>query len=321
MTKGQPATPSAVEVFGPDEPHDRVDQQGFKLSRDRIGTGLHGLRVNPVMRIRRERTSLSRFEVHDIIAYPTSISTLAVMFERVFAAFGKHGQRDAEAAIGRLGSCHRLKQQIHRRAAIHGCKLRRDMGQAAGLRGNLIGIHEALKGIQNRGNAVYRIGCRIDSDDRISAAVEQAFEGGQQNASRVVGRMIWLRTDGQNTTLSERIAAASYVANLRRSQDQVFVAHDLGRGSCHFGNQSGLQRSELFFIRAVAQQMLPEFAHRHGAHGRECPLIEALVDQPSDIVFNQGFGEDLLERNIGESALGRNSFLFGLRGDTGELVA
>jgi hypothetical protein len=66
MTKGQPATPSAVEVFGPDEPHDRVDQERRERARDGVGPHLDGLLVHPVVGARGKRASLAGLEVHHV---------------------------------------------------------------------------------------------------------------------------------------------------------------------------------------------------------------------------------------------------------------
>ena len=56
----------------------------------------------------------------------------------------------------------------------------------------------------------------------------------------VVGRMVGLRANRQHTPLSQGVAAASHIPDLRGSEHQIFIAHDFRNRRCHFGNGSRL---------------------------------------------------------------------------------
>ena len=57
-------------------------------------------------------------------------------------------QVDAEAGVGRLGAGDRLKHQVDRRAAFDRGELRRDVGQHAGLRGNLVALDQLVQHVE-----------------------------------------------------------------------------------------------------------------------------------------------------------------------------
>ena len=88
------------------------------------------------MRPGRERRALTGLEVHHLLASPANVP-LAMLLEHPLPALAQQGQVDAEAAIGGLGSGDRLEEQVDRRPPVEAGKLRRDVRQAAGLRGDL----------------------------------------------------------------------------------------------------------------------------------------------------------------------------------------
>lgn len=114
------------------------------------------------------------------------------------------------------------------------------MRQAAGLRRNVICIHQPFESAQNCGYGFHGIGRRIYSDHRIAAAVEQPFECCQQNSANIVDGMVWLDSDAQYASLAHRIPATRDIPNLCRGQDQILIAHDLGHGSGNLRNDGAL---------------------------------------------------------------------------------
>ncbi len=166
------------------------------------------------------------------------------MLEDAFAAFAEHGERDAEAAIGGFGAGDGLEEEIDRRAAIERGELRRDVREAAGLRGHVVGVDEALERVEDRRDGFDGIGGGIHADDGVAAAVEQAFEGGEEDAADVVDGMIRLDADAENAALAHRVAAAGDIADFRRGEDEILVAHDFGDGGGDFGNDGALELVE-----------------------------------------------------------------------------
>ena len=57
--------------------------------------------------------------------------------QRRVAGLGEQRQRDAEAPVGGLGAAHRLEDQVDRRPALHDPQRGGDVGQHAGLGGDL----------------------------------------------------------------------------------------------------------------------------------------------------------------------------------------
>jgi hypothetical protein len=135
-----------------------------------------------------------------------------------------------------------LEEKIDRGSAIEGGQLRGDVGQATGLRGNFVGIDQAIQGYENRADGLDGVGGGIYADDCVSAAVEQTFEGGQENSSDVIGRMVGLGADAEDAAFSHGIAAAGDVSYFGGGEDEVFVAHELGNGGGNFGDDGVLDR-------------------------------------------------------------------------------
>ena len=109
--------PLVVQIFRADEADHAVDQERIERARHAVGARLQRQLIDSVMRLGRERAALAGLEVHHLVAHPGDVA-LAVMLEHPLAALAQHRQRDAEAAVGRLGAGDRLKQQIDRRAAL-----------------------------------------------------------------------------------------------------------------------------------------------------------------------------------------------------------
>ena len=90
-------------------------------------------------------------------------------------------------------------------------------------------VDEPVQPAQDGRHRIDRFGRRIDADDRVAAAEQQTVNRRQQNAAEIVGGMVRLHADAEHAALAQRIAAARHIADLARREDQVLVAHQLGR--------------------------------------------------------------------------------------------
>ena len=176
-----------------------------------------------------------------------------MMFENLLAALAQHRQRDAEAAVRSLRAGDRLEEKVDRRAAFQSGELRADMRKAAGLRGHLVGIDQAIERVQDGADGLNGIGRRVYPDYCVSASIEEPFEGRKQNAADIVGRMIRLNADAQHSALAHRVPAPRHIPDLGRGQHQIFVAHDLGDGRCYFRGDGPLHSLQLRFAGGIVQ--------------------------------------------------------------------
>src|ERR1700704_1134265 len=65
--------PFVVQILGPDEAYDTVDEKRLEGARDSVGSRFEGKLIDSVMRLGGESAALTCFEVHQVIAYPASI--------------------------------------------------------------------------------------------------------------------------------------------------------------------------------------------------------------------------------------------------------
>ena len=168
---------AVVEVFRPDEAHHSIDEHGPEAAGDGVGAGFERLLVHAVMGVGRERRALAGFKVQDVVAgaavgrEPAAAERLAGLVSLV-----EQRQGDAEAAVGSLGSGDRLKQQIDRRAGLKGPHLRGDVGQHAALHGNPEALAQGIDEAQQARGDGHVVARRIDADDGVAGAEQQAVE-------------------------------------------------------------------------------------------------------------------------------------------------
>src|SRR5437868_7090514 len=244
----------------------------------------------------------------------------AMMLAHTLLPLAQQREIDAEAAIRVFCARDRLEQQIHRSAALHGRQLRGDVRKATGLRRNLVSRDQALQSMQDRGNALDGI-CRwIYADHSVPTSVEQTFECRKQYAACVIRRMVRLRANRQHSRLAERVSAASYIANLGRRENKIFVAHDLRYGGGHLGHESRLQRLEVISGDEIAQNVLAKRANCHAADWHKSGLVEAVINKPGDFVLEQGLRKNLGKLRVGKRILRCHSLLLRSRRDSGKLI-
>ena len=245
------------------------------------------------------------------------------MFDHLLAAFAQHRKRDAKTHWP-LRARDGLKQQIHWRAPRQRSKLRRNMRQAAGLRRSFASSHQTIQRVQNRANRFHRIRRGIHADDGVAASIQQSFKRGQQDAADIVHRMIRLHANPQHAALAHGVAAARHVANPRRGQHQILVAHNFRHGGGDFGNDGALDRAQFAFGGGIVEQALAEFANGDTFQRLEVFAIEGIQNQAAHVVLiriNQRILQNIVERQIRKLALCGNPFAFRSRGDSGQLIA
>src|SRR5208282_1295186 len=198
------------------------------------------------------------------------------------------------------------------------------MRQATGLRGNLICIHQAMQRRKNRGNCRHRVRRRIHANDGVSATVEQSLEHRQKDASDVICWVIGLEANTQHFAFSHRVAAAGNVANPGGGEDEILVAHQFGYCGRDLRDDGPLNLLDLNVRGCVVQEEFAKLADRHAPYHTESFLVEGFQDEACDIVLrwiDQGTSDNLPERQVCESSLGRDSLSFRSRGNPSQLVA
>ena len=137
--------PLVVQIFRADEADNAVDQERIERSRHPICPRFQRQLIDCRDELPRKARCPGRFRNTSRCCLPSATSRCAMMLQHPFAAFAQHGQSDSEAAIRRFGAGDGLEKQIDRRAAIHRGELSGDMRQAAGLRGNFVGVDQAVR--------------------------------------------------------------------------------------------------------------------------------------------------------------------------------
>src|SRR5262249_39716230 len=111
------------------------------------------------MSLCRQGAPLPGLEVHDMIAGPGDVA-LPMLFQHALAAFAQERERYAEAGVGLLGPCDRLKKQVDWHATFQACELRRDVGQATRLRRDAEMLDELVEPAQDGRDGIHGLGGR-----------------------------------------------------------------------------------------------------------------------------------------------------------------
>src|SRR5207248_6395830 len=114
--------PLVVQLLRADKPNHSIDEKGIEAARHAIGACLQRELIHTLVRVRRERASLSRFEIHGVCSQPLHIALL-MMFKYALLCLSQQAQIDSEAAVCSFSPGHRLEEQMNRRAAIARCNL------------------------------------------------------------------------------------------------------------------------------------------------------------------------------------------------------
>jgi hypothetical protein len=220
------------------------------------------------------------------------------MLEGLLAPFAEQLQRNTEASVGRLRARNGLKEEIHRRAAIHCGQLCGDVREATGLGRHAIGVDEPRQRAQDGIHCFDRIRRRIHADNSVAAAIEKPFECGEKNSANVIHRVIRLNSNAQHAALAHCVPATRHISNLRSSKDQVLVAHDLGNGRRDFGENGPLKLFQLFFGGSVVENEFPEFTDGYALDLLKPLGVKRFEKQAADFVIS--WVDDRLAGNFAE---------------------
>src|ERR1700731_703850 len=108
------------------------------------------------------------------------------------------------------------------------------MSQAARLRRYLVGSHETVERTQDCAAALHGVRCRIYSNHRVSASVQQTFKSRKKDPGDIIGRVIRLKTYPQNSASTHGVSATRDIAYLASCQNQILVTHDFGYRGRYF---------------------------------------------------------------------------------------
>ncbi len=310
---------AVIEVFGADEAHHRVHQQRVVAARQRIGAHFAGLLVHAVVAAGREGAALAGLEVHDVVAHGA-----APQLQGGVVGLVEHGDAHAEAAVGLLGAADGLEHQVHRHARVHELQRVGDVGQHAGLGGNLQALDQRVEHAAQALQRGHAVGHRVDADHGVARAQHQPVQHRGRHAAQVVGRVVGLQPHGDAAGQPQRVAKACDHAALARHGDQVLVAHDLAHRRHHLGREPGRQSRQCLGRGRVAQQPVAPVAHRHVADGREGGGIVAVDDQAGDgivLVGHQCLVQEGGKRQVGQHVARGHALLRGGRAHAGQVVA
>ena len=178
--------------------------------------------------------------------------------------------------------------------------------------------------LQNIANDLDRFGGRVDADDRVAAAVQQAVDRRQQDPSQVVAGVIGLDPDAQHPALAHRVATAGDVANLAGGDNEVFVAHQLGGSRRDLRNQAGRGGGEVCARGGIIEHPLAKFTDGEASKGCESLTIKPVENQTAHLVglgIDKGMLGDLLQGEIRKDDLGSDPLALRPRRQTRELIA
>ncbi|MNT08885.1 hypothetical protein D3C72_1436430 [compost metagenome] len=310
---------AVVQVFGADEAHHGVDQQRRERARHRVGTRLHGLLVDAMMRVGRQRAALPGLEIHHVVAHGAASQRL-----RGVVRLGQQRQADAEGRIGALAAGHRLEHQIHRRALPDRAQGIGDVGQHAGLRGDVEAAAQLVDHAQQRDNGAQVVRSRVDADGGIAAAIEQPVDDRRGNALGIVGRVVGLQPHREPARQPHRAAKARHHLALARHRHQVLVAHQLADRGGHLRGDARRHPRQHGAVGFMQQQPVAQVAHGSGADGGKGRAIVPVQDQARDLVVlvrHQRLGQELLERHLGQRQPRGHPLLLAGRGNARQRVA
>ena len=287
-----------------------------------MGAGLERELIDGVVSLGGEAAPLPCFKIHHLPA-GTGAVALEMVFQHPFPAFLQHAERDPKALVGFLRAADRLEEEIDRHAPVEAFQLRGDVGEAAVLGGNFKCGDEPVEGVENRADGVDRLGGRINADNGIAAAMQQAFDRRQQDRRHVVGRVVGLDADAEHAAGPERRAAARQIANPAGSHHQIFVAHQLGNSRRHLGQQGPLEPPNRIWRGGVGKEVIAQFPHRPGGDLREGGRVVVVEQHAADGVVigrQQRRVEKGLQRDISQRRFCRGPFAMAGRGDPRQSV-
>jgi hypothetical protein len=199
-----------------------------------------------------------------------------------------------------------------------------DMGQHAALGGDVEAADQLVLQVQQPAEHRQAVGYRVDADDRVACAVEQAVQRGGRHAAQIVGRVVGLQAHRQATRQADGVAESCDHAAFAGDRDQVLVAHQLGDPRHHLRGQPRRKGGQRGGVGVVGQQPVAEPAHRQVRHRGESGGVVGVDDQAGDVVRlvgHQRLGQEAFQRQVGQHVTRGHALLRGRRADAGEVIA
>src|SRR6202012_1860923 len=103
-------------------------------------------------------------------------------FECLCLGFAQESKIETEGAIRAFSARNRLKDEIERRSVSHSLHLRSDVGEDAGLCGNVESYSYAVEHACQGHDLGYVIRNRVHADDGVTAAIRQVVPDACRNA-------------------------------------------------------------------------------------------------------------------------------------------
>ena len=198
------------------------------------------------------------------------------------------------------------------------------MAEHADLRGDLEAVLHLVEALQDLRQARNGVVDRVEPQQRVSAAVGQAFEQGRRDALHVIGGVVGLQSRGQAAALSDRGVARRFDAHFVRAVDQIQVRHELADARDGLGGERLAEGLEVRFAHAIIQDVLAQLRHGHVLDPLVHRFVQAvLVDAGHLVVLvgNDRVLAQILDQQIRQHVLGGYAFQSGLRRDPGQHVA
>ena len=222
--------------------------------------------------------------------------------ERRVCASSSSDSDTPKLSLVRLRAGDRLEHQIHGRPALDRLERARHVRQHAGLRGHLVARDDGVEHLEQPHHVRDVVERRVDADDRVAAAVEQAVEHAGGDAGEVVGRMVRLQPRRHAARQPDRVAKAGDDAALARRQHEVLGPHDLRDGRDHLRRDARRDARQRVGVHVVGEQPLAEAADGQVGDRREGGGVVPVHDEPRDLVVLVGNDGLLQERASGTSA-------------------
>ena len=153
---------------------------------------------------------------------------------------------DAEAGVGGFSAADGLEEEVEWRAMLHGLHLRGEVGEDAGLSGDLVAAAYVVDEMEEGGESGDVVGDGVDADDGVAGAEEKTVEDGGGDAGGVVGGVVGLETGGEAAGKSDGGAEFRNDGDFACDEDEVLKAHEFGDGSGHLWGESGCEGCQAF---------------------------------------------------------------------------
>lgn len=180
------------------------------------------------------------------------------------------------------------------------------MRQHAGLRGHLVAGDDGVEHLEQPHHVRDVVERRVDADDGIAAAIEQAVEHAGSDAREVVGRVVRLQPRRHTPSEADGIAEPGDDTGLACRQHEILRPHDLRDGCRHLWCDTRSHACQHVAVHVVGEEPLAEAADGQVGDRCERGRVVAVHDEARDLVGfvgNEGLLEERAERDVGQGHL------------------